>query len=199
MLSGVCLSQEYQSEDEQLVGGSPSDENKPGRGRHCDCRRRGLRRGNRAPHGDRDDKDGAEGRRSGPPRPHEQGDRPEGSTDGMKLGPPGQGEPGQGPRPAQGEGPRQGLGGELKQGQRDRQEDQKRGPQRLAGQGEGPNRGSRDEPEGKGMRPQRPGRGSGEPGDGPRRCRCGGRGAHRGPRPQAEQDGPKEAELQVCL
>ena len=80
---GVCLS-DNTSDSENLLGDSLPDDPKAGRGRRCDCRRRGLRRGQR---GDGEEPNGPDGRRRGPPRPNGQGDRLGEGPDGARRGP----------------------------------------------------------------------------------------------------------------
>ena len=93
------------------------------------------------------------------------------------------------------DGPREGQGAGLREGEGDGPDGTRRGLPKPKRQGEGP----REGPDGKGMRPPRPGRGSGEPGDRPKRCRCGGRGgrAHGGPGPRGERNPPKDPEQKV--
>ena len=180
---GVCLS-DNTSDSENLPGVSLPDEPKAGRGRLCDCRRRGLRRSQR---GDGEEHNGPDGRRRGPPRPNGQEEGPEEGPDGARRGP---------PRPeGQMDGPREGPGAGPREGEGDGPDGTMRGPPKP--KGEGP----REGPDGKGMRPPRPGRGSGEPGDRPKRCRCGGRGgrAHGGPGPRGERNPPKDPEQKVCF
>mgnify|MGYP001795395591 CR=1 FL=1 len=136
-------------------------ETKAGRGRQCECRRRGLRRSRR---GDGEEHYGPDGRRRGPSRPNGQGEGPLEGPDGARRGP---------PRPeGRMDGPQEGPGAEPREREGDSPDGTRRGPPKPKGQGEGLREGIGS----KGLRPPRPGRGSGEPGDIPKRCRCGGIG-----------------------
>ena len=97
----------------------------------------------------------------------------------------------------EGDKPKDGPGGH--DGPRDGPKDRPGGRDGPKDRHGGPRDGPRDGPGGTGLRPPKPGRGSGEPGDRPRRCRCGGRGgrSHGRPGPRGEHNAPKKPEQKV--
>ena len=108
---GVCLS-DITSDNENPLRDSLPDKHEQGRGRQCDCRRRGLKKGQRGngrgATSDGEEHDGPNGKRMGPPRPSGQGEGLE--KDGARMGPPRPGGQKDGPREGREAGPREGKG-----------------------------------------------------------------------------------------